>query len=65
VYTSDESIRSGAGRWSTVLSGSAGPVLVLEDPSEGGYMYVSDLYMSCGKETPSGPNRYESPFAPR
>ena len=24
-----------AGRWSTVLSGSAGPVHVLEDPSEG------------------------------
>jgi hypothetical protein len=24
-----------AGRWSTVLSGDAGPILVLEDPSEG------------------------------
>jgi hypothetical protein len=22
-----------------------------------------DLHMSCGKETPAGPNRYESPFA--
>ena len=35
VYTSYESARSDAGRWSTVLSGSAGPVHVLEDPSEG------------------------------
>ena len=35
VYTSCESARSGAGRWSTVLLGSAGPVHVLEDPSEG------------------------------
>jgi hypothetical protein len=26
---------NGAGRWSIVLSGSAGPVHVLEDPSEG------------------------------
>jgi hypothetical protein len=24
-----------------------------------------DLHMSCGKETPAVPNRYESPFAPR
>jgi hypothetical protein len=35
VYTSCESTRSGTRRWSTVLSGSAGPVHVLEDLSEG------------------------------
>jgi hypothetical protein len=35
VYPYCESTRSGAGRWCTVLSGSAGPVHILEDPSEG------------------------------
>jgi hypothetical protein len=35
VYPSCESTRSGAGRRCTVLSGSAGPVHILEDPSEG------------------------------
>ena len=35
VYTSCESARSSAGRWSTMLLGSAGPIHVLEDPSEG------------------------------
>jgi hypothetical protein len=35
MYTSSESARSDTRRWSTVLSGSAGPVLVLEDLSEG------------------------------
>ena len=35
IYPFCESTRSGIGRWSTVLSGSAGPVHVLEDPSEG------------------------------
>ena len=34
VYTSCESTRSGIGRWSTMLSGSARPVHVLEDLSE-------------------------------
>jgi hypothetical protein len=36
------------------------PVLILEDPSEGWYMYVYDLHMSCGKETPAGPNQFKS-----
>jgi hypothetical protein len=35
IYPSYESTRSGAGRWCTVHSGSAGPVHILEDPSEG------------------------------
>ena len=35
VYTSYECARSGAGRWSTMLSGSTGPIHVLEDLSEG------------------------------
>ena len=35
VYTSCESTKSGAGRWSAMLSGSAGPIHVLEDQSEG------------------------------
>jgi hypothetical protein len=35
VYPSYESTRSGVGRWCTVLSGSAGPIHILEDPSEG------------------------------
>jgi hypothetical protein len=35
VYPSYESTRSGAGRWCTVLSGRAGRVHILEDPSEG------------------------------
>jgi hypothetical protein len=35
VYPSSESTRSGVGRWCTVLSGSAGPIHLLEDPSEG------------------------------
>ena len=52
MYTSGESTRSGAGRWSTVLSGSVGPIHILEDTSE-------------GKETLARPNRYELPFAPR
>jgi hypothetical protein len=38
VYPSCESTRSGAGRWCTVLSGSTGPVHILEDLSEGLYM---------------------------
>ena len=35
MYTSYGSTSSGAGRWSTMLSGSGGPAHVLEDPSEG------------------------------
>jgi hypothetical protein len=35
VYPSYESTWSGVGRWCTVLSGSAGPVHILEDPSKG------------------------------
>jgi hypothetical protein len=36
VYPSYESAKSNdVGRWSTVLSDSVGPVLMLEDPSEG------------------------------
>jgi hypothetical protein len=38
VYPSCESTRSGVGRWCTVLSGSTGPVHILEDLSEGLYM---------------------------
>jgi hypothetical protein len=42
-----------------VLSGSAGPIPILEDPSFDFCRFGSadlDLHMSCGKKTPARPN---------
>jgi hypothetical protein len=57
--------RGGTEQWGTVLSGSVGPVPILEDLSEGICRFGSgpiDLHMSCGEETPDGPNRFKSPL---
>jgi hypothetical protein len=34
THPMNPSLTNDAGRWSTMLSGSVGPVLILEDPSE-------------------------------